>query len=59
MNPIRKRKTFEERCPVCGGPLHPLGDEAVSFDELGPDVHILAEVSPGKWVKVKPREIPR
>ena len=53
---VTKRKTYSEKCPVCGGDLHPIGEETVYFDELPPDVTILAEISPGKWVKVSDRK---
>ena len=53
---MQKRKTYSEKCPVCGGDLHPLGDQTVFFDELPPNVPILAEISPGKWVKVSDRK---
>jgi hypothetical protein len=52
----QKRKTFMEKCPVCGGNIHPLGEETVFFDELNPNVPVLAEVSPGRWVKVIERK---
>ena len=47
-----KRKTYSEKCPVCGNDMHPLGDETVRMDELAPDTPVLAEVSPGHWIKV-------
>ncbi len=53
---LKKRKTYSEKCPVCGGDIHPLGDETVYFDELAPNVSVLAEVSPGHWVKVVERK---
>jgi hypothetical protein len=63
MQELKKRKTYSEKCPVCGRDLHPLAeetiplsDEAVYFDELPPSVPILAEVSPGHWVKVVERK---
>lgn len=56
---IKMRKTYDEKCPVCGGDVHPLGDETVFFDELPPNVPVLAEVSPGKWIKVVERRPPR
>lgn len=56
MPELKKRKTFYDKCPVCGGEMHPLGDEAVYFDELPPSVAIFAEVSPGHWVKVVERK---
>lgn len=56
MHALKKRKTYSDKCPVCGGDIHPLGDETVYFDELAPDVPILAEVSPCHWVKVIERE---
>ncbi len=51
-----KRKTYSEKCPVCGGEIHPLSDETIYFDELPPDTSVLAEVSPGHWVKVVERK---
>lgn len=63
MPELRKRKTFSEKCPVCGRDLHPLGDDAIPLgdetvysDELAPNVPVLAEVSPGHWVKVVERK---
>jgi len=53
---MHKRKTYEEKCPVCGGDIHPLGDETIFFDELNPNLPVLAEVSPGRWVKVVERK---
>ena len=53
---LEKRKTYSEKCPVCGGDLHPLGDQTVFFDELPPGASVLAEVTPGKWVKVTERK---
>lgn len=53
---LQKRKTYSEKCPVCGGDLHPLGDQTVFFDELPPGAPVLAEVTPGKWVKVMERK---
>lgn len=53
---LKKRKTYSEKCPVCGGEIHPLGDETIYFDELEPNVPILAEVSPGHWIKVVERK---
>ncbi len=61
---LKKRKTYAEKCPVCGRDLHPLGEEETSplgsetvyFDELAPQVPVLAEVSPGHWVKVVERK---
>ncbi|MCE8426417.1 MAG: hypothetical protein J5U17_11650 [Candidatus Methanoperedens sp.] len=50
-----KRKTYSEKCPVCGGDMHPLGDETRRFDELAPNTPVLAEVSPGHWIKVADR----
>ena len=55
MSTLKKRKTYSEKCPVCGGDIHPLVDETMYFDELAPDASILAEVSPGHWVKVVER----
>ena len=55
MEVLRKRKTYSEKCPVCGGEIHPF-EEAIYFDELAPSVPILAEVSPGHWVKVIERK---
>lgn len=52
MSALKKRKTYSEKCPVCGGDIHPLSDETISFDELAADATILAEVSPGHWAKV-------
>lgn len=51
-----KRKTYSEKCPVCGGDLHPIGEEKIYFDELPPNIPVLAEISPGKWVKVLERK---
>ncbi len=61
---LKKRKTYDEKCPVCGQDLHPLGEEetvlcgneTVYFDELPPQAPVLAEVSPGHWVKVIERK---
>ncbi|HEY9247168.1 MAG TPA: hypothetical protein VIO11_10010 [Candidatus Methanoperedens sp.] len=53
---LKKRKTFSEKCPVCGGDMHPLGEETIYFDELPPNIPVLAEVSPGNWVKVAERK---
>jgi hypothetical protein len=53
---LEKRKTYSEKCPVCGGDIHPIGDQTVCFDELPPDALVLAEVTPGKWVKVMERK---
>ena len=60
---LKKRKTYAEKCPVCGQDLHPLGEETaplgsetVYFDEIPPLAPILAEVSPGHWVKVIERK---
>ena len=53
---LQKRKTYSEKCPVCGGDLHPLGDQTVYFDELPPNAAVLAEVTPGQWVKVVERK---
>lgn len=53
---LKKRKTYSEMCPVCGGELHPLSDETIFFDELEPNAAVLAEVSPGHWVKVVERK---
>lgn len=53
---LKKRKTFDEKCPVCGGDSHPLGEETIYFDELPPSVPVLAEVTPGHWVKVVERK---
>ncbi|KCZ71306.1 hypothetical protein ANME2D_02509 [Candidatus Methanoperedens nitroreducens] len=59
---LKKRKTYAEKCPVCGGDIHPhddihpLSEETVYFDELPPDVPVLAEVTPGHWVKVVERK---
>ena len=53
---LEKRKTYSEKCPVCGGDIHPIGDQTVCFDELSPDALVLAEVTPGKWVKVMERK---
>lgn len=52
MPALKMRKTYSAKCPVCGGDIHPLGDETVYFDELPPGSPILAEVTPGHWVKV-------
>ncbi len=56
MAELKKRKTYFEKCPVCGGDLHPFGEETVFFDELPPNAPVLAEVSPGHWVKVVERK---
>ncbi len=56
MAELKKRKTYSEKCPVCGGDIHPLGEETIYFDELAPNVSILAEVTPGHWVKVVERK---
>jgi hypothetical protein len=56
---LQKRKTYSEKCPVCGGDLHPLGDQTVYFDELPPDAMVLAEVTSGQWVKVVERRPPK
>jgi hypothetical protein len=53
---LEKRKTYSEKCPVCGGDIHPIGDQTVCFDELPSDALVLAEVTPGKWVKVMERK---
>jgi hypothetical protein len=55
MSTLNKRKTYSEKCPVCGGEDHPLVDETIYFDELGPNVQVLAEVTPGHWAKVVER----
>jgi len=55
MSALKKRKTYSEKCPVCGGESHPLVDETIFFDELEPNVPVIAEVSPGRWVKVVER----
>ncbi len=55
MSDRKKRKTYFENCPICGGKIHPL-DEIVYFDELEPNIPILAEVSPGHWAKVYERK---
>lgn len=55
MSTLKKRKTYSEKCPVCGGEDHPLGDETIFFDELEPSASVIAEVSPGHWVKVVER----
>jgi hypothetical protein len=55
MSELRKRKTVFEKCPVCGGEIHPLLDETIYFDEIEPNVPVLAEVSPGHWAKVVER----
>ncbi len=52
MSALKKRKTYSELCPVCGGEIHPLSDETIFFDELATGATVLAEVSPGHWVKV-------
>ncbi len=53
---MQKRKTYSERCPVCGGDIHPLGEDIAFFDELPPGATVLAEVTPGHWVKVVERK---
>jgi len=55
MSELKKRKTVFEKCPVCGGKIHPLIDETIYFDEIEPNVPVLAEVSPGHWAKVVER----
>jgi hypothetical protein len=55
MSEIKKRKTYFEKCPVCGGDIHPLAEDTIYFDELEPNVPVLAEVSPGHWAKVVER----
>jgi len=55
MPTLGKRKTYSEKCPVCGGEDHPLVDETIFFDELAPNTPIIAEVSPGHWAKVVER----
>jgi hypothetical protein len=59
MSTLKKRKTYSEKCPVCGGDVHPLGDATICFDELAPNVPVIAEVSPGHWVKVVERRSAR
>ncbi|MCZ7403102.1 MAG: hypothetical protein O8C61_12840 [Candidatus Methanoperedens sp.] len=56
MSDLKKRKTYFEKCPVCGGEDHPLSDETLYFDELQPNIPVLAEVSPGHWAKVIERK---
>lgn len=51
-----KRKTDHEKCPVCGGDIHPLGHDTIYFDELEPNIPLLAEVIPGHWVRVVERK---
>ncbi|MCX9014990.1 MAG: hypothetical protein OIN89_09410 [Candidatus Methanoperedens sp.] len=51
-----KRKTFHERCPVCGGDDLPLDHETIFYDDLEPDIPVYAEVSPGRWIKVVERK---
>ena len=53
---LKKRKKYSEKFPVCCGEIHPLSDETIYFDELEPNVPVLAEVSPGHWVKVVERK---
>jgi hypothetical protein len=55
MSTFGKRKTYSEKCPICGGEDHPLIDETVCFEELAPNIPVIAEVSPGHWVKVVER----
>ena len=55
MSTLRKRKSYSEKCPVCGGDVHPFVDETICFDELAPNAPVIAEVSPGHWVKVVER----
>jgi hypothetical protein len=55
MSTLKKRKTYSEKCPVCGGDVHPFVDETICFDELEPNAPVIAEVSPGHWVKVVER----
>ncbi|MCX9081158.1 MAG: hypothetical protein OIN83_03070 [Candidatus Methanoperedens sp.] len=50
MSTFGKRKTYSEKCPICGGEDHPL--ETICYDELAPNTPIIAEVSTGHWVKV-------
>jgi len=52
MSVLNKRKTYYEKCPICGGEEHPAVDETVFFDDLPPGAPVLAEVSPGHWAKV-------
>lgn len=54
-----KRKTYSEKCPVCGSDIHPLGHDTVYFDELEPNIPVFAEVTPGHWAKVVERKPPR
>ena len=56
MSAHNKRKTYSEKCPVCGGEDHPLVDETICFDELAPNIPLLAEVTPGHWLKVVERK---
>ena len=56
MSAHNKRKTYYEKCPVCGGEDHPLVDETICFDELAPNTPVLAEVTPGNWLKVVERK---
>jgi hypothetical protein len=56
MSDLKKRKTYFEKCPVCGGEDHPLSDETLFFDELQPNMPVLVEVSPGRWAKVIERK---
>jgi hypothetical protein len=56
MPDLKKRKTYFEKCPVCGGEDHPLSDETLFFDEIQPNMPVLVEVSPGHWAKVIERK---
>jgi len=56
MSELKKRKTYSEKCPVCGDEVHPIVDETVYFDELAPNAPVPAEVSPGHWIKVVERK---
>ena len=40
MSTLGKRKTYSEKCPICGGEDHPLADETICFDELAPNAPI-------------------
>lgn len=56
MSDLKKRKTYFEKCPLCGGEDHPLSDETLFFDEIQPNMPMFVEVSPGNWAKVIERK---
>jgi len=53
---LEKRKTYSEKCPVCGEIFIRLETRLFFFDELPPGAPVLAEVTPGKWAKVMERK---